>query len=192
MQDAPARVQLGTRTSTHLHLPDGCRRVPPRPSAAKAVPCCPVPWSMGVPTLRHWSSPGGFFFAARVAEAPSRSPVRTHLVVVGSDQRHPHRCTNVNRGRTPDPRHKGPVTIGEELLDGRRRRRPAGDPRLSAEGLELFSRRTAGDLVDEFQAALDAELSTTSTATACSASSTPSSPRPASAAPSPAPAGQAG
>lgn len=51
-----------------------------------------------------------------------------------------------------------PVTIGEELLEERRRRRRAGDPRLSAAGRELFLRMTAGDLVDEFQAALDADL----------------------------------
>lgn len=51
-----------------------------------------------------------------------------------------------------------PVTIGEELLEERRRRRRAGDPRLSAEGRELFRRMTTGDLVDEFQAALDADL----------------------------------
>lgn len=48
------------------------------------------------------------------------------------------------------------VSIGEELLEERRRRRRAGDPRLSAEGRELFRRMTTGDLVDEFQADLDA------------------------------------
>lgn len=50
------------------------------------------------------------------------------------------------------------VTIGEELLDERRRRRRAGDPRLSPQGRELFLRMTTGDLVDELQAALDADL----------------------------------
>jgi len=50
------------------------------------------------------------------------------------------------------------VTIGEELLEERRRRRRAGDPRLSAQGRELFLRMTTGDLVDEFQAALDGDL----------------------------------
>lgn len=49
-------------------------------------------------------------------------------------------------------------TIGEELVEERRRRRRAGDPRLSAEGRELFMRMTTGDLVEEFQAALDADL----------------------------------
>lgn len=51
-----------------------------------------------------------------------------------------------------------PVSIGEEILEERRRRRRAGDPRLSAEGRELFRRMTAGDLVDEFQAALDSDV----------------------------------
>lgn len=51
----------------------------------------------------------------------------------------------------------GPVTTGEELLEERRRRR-AGDPRLSPQGRELFLRMTTGDLVDEFQSALDADL----------------------------------
>jgi len=49
------------------------------------------------------------------------------------------------------------MSIGEELLEERRRRRRAGDPRLSAEGKELFRRMTTGDLVDEFQAGLDAD-----------------------------------
>jgi hypothetical protein len=51
-----------------------------------------------------------------------------------------------------------PVTVGEELLEERRRRRRAGDPRLSSRGRELLLRMTTGDLVDEFQAALDADL----------------------------------
>ena len=50
------------------------------------------------------------------------------------------------------------VTIGEELLEERRRRRRAGDPRLSAQGRELFLRMTTGDLVDEFQSVLDADV----------------------------------
>jgi len=54
--------------------------------------------------------------------------------------------------------HNGRVSTGEELLEERRRRRRAGDPRLSAEGRELFQRMTTGDLVDEFQAGLDADL----------------------------------
>jgi hypothetical protein len=49
-----------------------------------------------------------------------------------------------------------PVTIGEELLEERRRR--AGDPRITPEGRELLLRMTTGDLMDEFQAALDADL----------------------------------
>ncbi len=54
--------------------------------------------------------------------------------------------------------HNRRVSTGEELLEERRRRRRAGDPRLSAEGRELFQRMTTGDLVDEFQAGLDADL----------------------------------
>jgi hypothetical protein len=50
------------------------------------------------------------------------------------------------------------MTVGEELLEERRRRRRAGDPRLSPEGRDLFNRMSTGDLVDEFQAALDADL----------------------------------
>jgi hypothetical protein len=48
------------------------------------------------------------------------------------------------------------VSIGEELLEERRRRRRAGDPRITPEGRALLLRLTTGDLVDEFQAALDA------------------------------------
>jgi hypothetical protein len=54
--------------------------------------------------------------------------------------------------------HNGPVSIGEELIEERRRRRRAGDPRLSPEGRALFLRMASGDLMDEFQAALDADL----------------------------------
>ena len=43
-------------------------------------------------------------------------------------------------------------------LEERRRRRRAGDPRLSAAGREVLARITTGDLVDEFQAAHDADL----------------------------------
>ncbi|MBI2708699.1 MAG: hypothetical protein HYX34_03270 [Actinobacteria bacterium] len=49
------------------------------------------------------------------------------------------------------------MTIGEEPLEERRRRRRAGDPRITPEGRELLLRMTAGDLMDEFQAALDAD-----------------------------------
>jgi hypothetical protein len=51
-----------------------------------------------------------------------------------------------------------PVTIGEELLEERRRRRRAGDPRLTDADREILRRVTSGDLADEFQAALDADL----------------------------------
>lgn len=51
-----------------------------------------------------------------------------------------------------------PVTIGEDLLEERRLRRRAGDPRITPEGREILRRMIRGDLVDEFQAALDADL----------------------------------
>ena len=38
------------------------------------------------------------------------------------------------------------VRIGDELLEERRQRRRAGDPRLSAEGREILLRVTRGDL----------------------------------------------
>jgi hypothetical protein len=50
----------------------------------------------------------------------------------------------------------GNVSLKEELDEERRRRRRAGDPRITPEGRELLRRLTDGDLKDEFQAALDA------------------------------------
>lgn len=50
------------------------------------------------------------------------------------------------------------VSIGEELPEERRRRRRAGDPRLTDSDREIFRRITTGDLADEFQAALDADV----------------------------------
>jgi hypothetical protein len=50
------------------------------------------------------------------------------------------------------------MSTGEDLVAERRRRRRAGDPRLSASGRALFRRMTSGDLIDEFQAALDADV----------------------------------
>ena len=52
------------------------------------------------------------------------------------------------------------MSTGEDLLAERRRRRRAGDLRLSPAGKELFVRMTRGDLADDFQAALDADLAT--------------------------------
>ena len=46
------------------------------------------------------------------------------------------------------------VDVSEE----RRKRRREGDPRLSAKGREILARITTGDLADEFQAALDADM----------------------------------
>lgn len=48
------------------------------------------------------------------------------------------------------------MSIGEELLEERRRRRRAGDPRLTEADRELLRRLVDGDLMEEFQAALDA------------------------------------
>lgn len=48
------------------------------------------------------------------------------------------------------------VGIGEELIEERRRRRRAGDPRLSESDREFLGRLTDGDLASQFQAALDA------------------------------------
>jgi len=48
------------------------------------------------------------------------------------------------------------MSMGEELLEERRRRRRAGDPRITPEGREILLRLVSGDLMDEFQAALDA------------------------------------
>ena len=45
-----------------------------------------------------------------------------------------------------------------DVSEERRRRRRAGDPRLSEEGRSMLARMTAGDLAHEFQAALDADL----------------------------------
>jgi len=48
-------------------------------------------------------------------------------------------------------------SAGEELLEARRRRRQGGDPRLSESGRDTLRRLVAGDLVDQFQAALDGD-----------------------------------
>jgi hypothetical protein len=48
------------------------------------------------------------------------------------------------------------VSIGEELVEERRRHRRAGDPRLSEADREFLGRLTDGDLAGQFQAALDA------------------------------------
>lgn len=46
--------------------------------------------------------------------------------------------------------------LGEELVQERVQRRRAGDPRVSPEGREILRRLVSGDLIGEFQAALDA------------------------------------
>lgn len=50
------------------------------------------------------------------------------------------------------------MSIGEELLDVRRRRRRAGDPYMSDADRQILRRITSGDLAAAFQAALDADL----------------------------------
>lgn len=47
------------------------------------------------------------------------------------------------------------MNFGDELLEDRRRRRRAGDPRITPEGREILMRLVAGDLMGEFQAELD-------------------------------------
>jgi hypothetical protein len=51
----------------------------------------------------------------------------------------------------------GPLA-GVGIMEERRRRRRAGDPRLSDEGRAILARIADGDLADEFQAALDVDL----------------------------------
>ena len=48
------------------------------------------------------------------------------------------------------------VSIGEELIEERRQRRRAGDPRVTDMGREIMARLVEGDLMGEFQAALGA------------------------------------
>jgi len=45
-----------------------------------------------------------------------------------------------------------------DVSEERRRRRRAGDPRLTDADREIFDRITNGDLTGEFQVALDAQL----------------------------------
>jgi hypothetical protein len=45
-----------------------------------------------------------------------------------------------------------------DILEQQRLRRRAGDPRISEEGRTIVSEITVGDLADEFQSALDADL----------------------------------
>ncbi len=50
------------------------------------------------------------------------------------------------------------MSSSEDLLEARRLRRRAGDPRLSDADRAILARITTGDLADEFQAALDNDL----------------------------------
>lgn len=47
------------------------------------------------------------------------------------------------------------VSFGDDLFEERRRRRRAGDPRITPEGKRVLLRMVAGDLMGEFQAELD-------------------------------------
>jgi hypothetical protein len=50
------------------------------------------------------------------------------------------------------------MSVGDDLLEQRRLRRRAGDPRLSDADREILRRITTGDLAGEFQAALDVDV----------------------------------
>ena len=58
-------------------------------------------------------------------------------------------------GHRSDARLTG-VSVGEELLGGRRRRRRADHPRLSEADRQFLDRLVDGDLAGDFQAALNA------------------------------------
>lgn len=45
--------------------------------------------------------------------------------------------------------------MADELLEQKRLRRRAGDPRVTPQGRELIRRLTTGDLADDFQQSLD-------------------------------------
>jgi hypothetical protein len=53
---------------------------------------------------------------------------------------------------------EGVSSIGQDFLEERRRRRSAGDPRITHDGREILLTLTTGDRMDEFQAALDSDL----------------------------------
>jgi hypothetical protein len=48
------------------------------------------------------------------------------------------------------------MSVGEELTEERRRRRRAGDPRITPQDRAILLRIVTGDMMGEFQAALDA------------------------------------
>lgn len=76
------------------------------------------------------------------------------VVSIGSERLVTEEAAAPNGAR----RQNGGMSIGEDLLEERRRRRKAGDPRITPEGREALLRLTTGDLMDDFQAALDADL----------------------------------
>ncbi|MGH6997276.1 MAG: hypothetical protein ACREEO_03730, partial [Phenylobacterium sp.] len=96
---------------------------------------------------------------------PSRLDGQPHITVVDviapSDGQISNLHTDAPTWRaTPEPigGTMEPVNPEERSEEERRRRRRAGDPRITPEGREILRRLTRGDLADEFQAALDADL----------------------------------
>ena len=51
--------------------------------------------------------------------------------------------------------HTGVVSMADELLEQRRLRRRAGDPRVTEKGRQLMLRLTRGDLAEEFARSLE-------------------------------------
>lgn len=106
--------------------------------------------------------------AARTACVPH--PCHTEAASLVPSETHPRPCRSdpdvegvpalevAQRRHVAGQGRMKPVTIGEELLEERRRWRRAGDPRLSEADRELLRRVTRGDLADAFQEALDADL----------------------------------
>jgi integrase len=114
---------------------------------------CSPPASSPASSRNGWAtrrsrSPSPATRRSSPAHRPKRPPATPGCSMA---ERTPVRCGPI--GGTMDS-----VTIGEELLEERRRRRRSGDPRITPEGREVLLRLTTGDLMDEFQAALDADL----------------------------------
>ncbi len=134
---------------------------------AKKGSCHTLPPFGGDPDARRRGrSSARIAWAARTSSPPRStpgSPSKSSTAVHRAAHRRAARCPcrptapRVMPARCGSAvRQTGDVSIGEELLEERRRRRRAGDPRLSEAGKELFRRMTTGDLAGEFQAALDA------------------------------------
>jgi hypothetical protein len=85
------------------------------------------------------------------ADEPERAAGRFWVTPPGLDARRPEVLY---------PRQDRSVSLGEELVEQRRRRRRAGDFRLSEADREFLGRVVDGDLAKQFQAALDAASDT--------------------------------